>query len=246
MIAASGIAVEHVVCLIANPAVAPLNSDLVVETAGALGSSPRWLAEAEACEFVVAGDRRSLLDRTRALASGYAVDVAVVAASQRRKRLLLSDMDSTLITVECIDELAAVCGTQAEVAAITRQAMSGALDFRTALMARVALLEGLPVVMLDEVYRQRVRMMPGARTLVRTMRRNGAITALASGGFTSFAKRVQRELGFHLAQANELEIASGRLTGRARADPRAGEQAHLARAIERGLPPGTRAHAHGR
>lgn len=214
VIAAAGLHPDHVVCLIANPALAPLSAGLVDVMARALGRGPRWLAEEEACEFVVTGDRRSLLDQARALATGHPVDVAVVAAGHRRKRLLLSDMDSTLITVECVDELAAVCGVKAEVAAITRQAMNGELDFRAALAARVALLEGLPVAMLDEVYRERVRMMPGARTLVRTMRRYGAITALASGGFTPFAKRVQRELGFHLAQANDLEIANGRLTGR--------------------------------
>jgi phosphoserine phosphatase len=204
-----------VVCLIADPARAALATALAAEVGRAVGAAPRWLADAEACEFQIAdGARGRLRERVRQVVAGAAVDVAVMPAAQRRKRLLVSDMDSTVITVECIDELAAVAGIRDEIAEITRRAMNGEIDFRAALAARVALLAGLPVAVLDEVYRERVRFMPGARTLVRTMRAQGAVSALVSGGFVPFTDRVRAALGFDLAQANRLEVADGRLTGR--------------------------------
>ena len=126
-----------------------------------------------------------------------------------------------------IDELADAVGVKAEVAAITRRAMNGELDFRAALEARVALLAGLPVTVFEEIYRERVRLMPGARTLIRTMRARGAVTALVSGGFVPFAERVRPRVGFDLAQANRLEVAAGRVTGRVLA-PIAGPEAKLA------------------
>jgi len=204
-----------VACLIADPERAPLAPDLVAEVARATGTGPRWLAEAGACEFLVedagpAGLRARLGD----LVAGHPVDLAVLAATDREKRLLVCDMDSTVITVECIDELADRLDLKPEVATITRRAMNGELDFRAALEERVALLRGLPVAVLDEVYRERVRLMPGARRLVRTMRARGATTALVSGGFTAFADRVRDDVGFDIAQANRLEVADGRLTGR--------------------------------
>ncbi len=119
-----------------------------------------------------------------------------------------------MITIECIDELADAVGIRPEVAAITQRAMNGEIDFRAALEARVALLEGLPVAVFEEIYRLRLRYMPGARTLIQTMRARGAMTALVSGGFVPFTDRVRAALGFHLAQANRLEIKDGRVTGR--------------------------------
>jgi phosphoserine phosphatase len=208
----------EVVCLIADPSKAPLERPLVAEVARALGARPRWLAEDEACEIPVAdGDQardRGALERARQIAAGAPLDVVAVPAADREKRLLVSDMDSTVITVECIDELADVLGIKPEVAAITRRAMAGELDFRAALEARVALLAGLPVSAFDEVYRDRVRLMPGACSLIRTMRARGAVTALVSGGFVPFAERVRHAVGFDLAQANQLEAIAGRLTGR--------------------------------
>lgn len=140
-------------------------------------------------------------------------DVVVLPAEGRRKRLLVSDMDSTMITVECIDELADYLGVRAEVSAITRRAMDGELDFLAALRARVALLAGLPVHVFEEVFRERVRLMLGACTLVRTMRAWGACTALVSGDFAPFVDRVRAAVGFDLAQANRLETLDGHLTG---------------------------------
>jgi len=203
------------VCLIADPHRAPLESSLAARAGRALKAEPRWLAEAEACDFEVAGgDPAELAARVRAGVGPASLDVAVVETRERAKRLMVSDMDSTIITVECIDELADRVGIKAEIATITRRAMNGELDFRAALRHRVALLEGLPVEALSEVYHERVRLMPGATTLVRTMRARGAVTALVSGGFIEFVERVREDVGFDLAQANRLEVEGGRLTGR--------------------------------
>lgn len=202
---------SRVVCLIADPRRAPLEPRLVAEVAAALGGSPpRWLADDEACEFAAAGDPEVV----RRLVGDAPVDVAVVPAAQRVKRLLVTDMDSTIITVECVDELADLIGRKAEVAAITRRAMSGELDFKKALAERVALLADLDEDVLRRVHRERVRLMPGARTLVATMRARGAVTALVSGGFEPIVGGVAREVGFDHAFANRLEAAHGRLTGR--------------------------------
>jgi phosphoserine phosphatase len=203
------------VCLIADPHRMPLETSLADRAGRALKAAPRWLAEAEACDFEVAGgEPPELVARVRAELGPAPLDVAVVETRERAKRLLVSDMDSTIITVECIDELADRIGIKAEVAAITRRAMNGELDFHAALEHRVALLQGLPVEVLEEVYRERVRLMPGARTLVRTMRARGAVTALVSGGFTEIVERVREEVGFDVAEANRLEVEGGRLTGR--------------------------------
>ena len=203
------------VCLIADPARAPIEPSAVADLRRALGGTERWLAEAEACEILVEGaPRQEIRARLAAAFPEPSCDIAVVPAKKRRKRLLVSDMDSTMITVECIDELADYLGVKPEVSAITRRAMNGELDFVAALKARVALLEGLSVDVFDEVFRERVRLMAGARELVRTMRAWGARTALVSGGFVPFAERVWAAIGFDLAQANRLETLNGRLTGR--------------------------------
>jgi phosphoserine phosphatase len=179
--------------------------DAAVEAAArAAGGAPRRLA-ATAVEVPFDGP-------TPALALD-GIDVNVVPAEGRRKRMLIADMDSTIIAVECIDELADFAGTKAEVAAITEAAMRGELDFEAALIARAALLRGLPASVLDRCYAERVRLNPGARTLVRTMAALGAETALVSGGFSFFSERVAREAGFARNQANQLEAKDGTLTG---------------------------------
>ena len=141
--------------------------------------------------------------------------------------MLIADMDSTIIGVECIDELADFAGLKPQVAAITEAAMRGELDFEAALIARVALLKGLPASVLERCYVERVRLNPGARTLVRTMAAHGAETALVSGGFTFFSERVAREAGFARQQANRLEAKDGVLTGEV-ARPILGRAAKLA------------------
>lgn len=154
------------------------------------------------------------LAAARAALAGEAVDANAVPAQDRLKRLLIADMDSTIIGVECIDEIADLAGVRAEVAAITEAAMRGELDFEGSLTARVALLAGLEAALLERVFAERVRLNPGAATLVRTMAALGAVTALVSGGFTFFSERVGKAAGFARQSANVLEIADGRLTGR--------------------------------
>jgi len=141
------------------------------------------------------------------------VDVVVQSLITRPKALLIADMDSTMITVECIDELADYAGIKPHIAEITERAMRGELDFSQALDARVALLKGLDEAVIERCLVERVRLMPGAVPLVRTMRARGAMTILVSGGFTRFAEPVARQIGFDRAIANRLGIADGMLDG---------------------------------
>lgn len=171
-----------------------------------------------AVDLVFGGDRaaaRAALEA--AAADGQALagcDILVQRWPRTPPGLFVADMDSTMITVECIDELADYAGVKAEVAEVTERAMRGELDFAAALAARVALLAGLEEAVLARCHAERVRLMPGARTLVATLAARGVRCVLVSGGFTSFADRVAREIGFHAAFANVLELADGRLTGR--------------------------------
>lgn len=158
-------------------------------------------------------DQRALADALRR-AAGQPIDVVVQPAVHRRKLLFLADMDSTMIGQECIDELADYAGLKARVAAITERAMRGEIDFAPALRERVALLKGMPLTVFDEVLARRIVPNPGARTLIATMRANGAYTCLVSGGFTLFTDRIAALLGFDEARANTLEISGERLTGR--------------------------------
>ena len=149
----------------------------------------------------------------RRVAEAHDADCAVQPVAGRRKRLLIADMDSTMITVECIDELADLVGCKAEVAAVTEAAMRGEIDFAGALRARVALLAGLSLSYIRRCLDARVRPSPGAETLLRTMAAAGAHTLLVSGGFTIFAEPVAARLGFHAVRANRLALVGDRLTG---------------------------------
>ena len=141
------------------------------------------------------------------------VDVVVQRGAGRRRRLLVADMDSTMISVECIDELADYAGVKLEVAAVTERAMRGELDFEAALDARVALLKGLDAAVIERCLAERVRLTPGAQTLVRTMRARGAWCLLVSGGFSLFADRIAAAIGFDSVRANSLHVAEGVLAG---------------------------------
>lgn len=184
--------------------------------AGCVPSAFEWLAEGKAADILFEGD---LSDAGSALAGlEDRFDIAIQHEGNRRKMLLVSDMDSTMITVECIDELADYAGIKPEIAAITERAMAGELDFAEALKARVALLAGLDEDVVAQCLRERVQPMPGADILVRTMTGWGAHAVLVSGGFTSFTGPVADRLGFHEVHANVLEIKDGRLTGALAAD----------------------------
>ena len=159
------------------------------------------------------------------------VDFAVQPVENRRKRLLIADMDSTIINVECLDELADFAGVKDQVSEITERAMRGELAFEGALRERVGMLAGLSVGALQSCYDDRVRLNPGAETLVKTMAKHGARCALVSGGFTFFTSRVAEAAGFHLNRANSLIEADGKLTGQV-GDPILGKEAKLAALIE--------------
>ncbi|RVT83193.1 phosphoserine phosphatase SerB [Rhodobacteraceae bacterium CCMM004] len=190
------------------------------------GGTVSWLCPDIAAEFPVA-QRPANLDDVRRDLADRRVDIAAQPATGRRKRLLLADMDSTMIGQECIDELADVAGVGAQVAAITAQAMDGALDFEGALRARVALLAGLDAGAIDRVWRDRITFTPGGRTLVATMRAHGATAVLVSGGFTAFTARVAAALGFDRHRANGLPVADGCITGEV-AEPILGRAAKVA------------------
>lgn len=155
------------------------------------------------------------------------VDIFIQLANRRQFKLLISDMDSTMITVECIDELADYVGKKTEVSKITERAMNGELDFVEALTERVALLKGLSMSDLEACFNDRVTFMPGAKELVACMRRQGATCVLISGGFEFFTSRVAAALGFHAEHANQLELVDGVLTGRV-LPPVLGKEAKLA------------------
>lgn len=193
--------------------------------AGCAPGASGWIEERRAADlfFALGPDAaREALEGSLLL-----TDVVVQPAEGRRKAVLVADMDSTMITVECIDELADYAGIKAEIAAITERAMRGELDFEAALTVRVALLKGLRVAAVERCLAERVRIMPGARELVQTMRANGALTVLVSGGFTCFAEPVAATIGFERAIANVLEVDGGALAGTV-AKPIVGADAKLA------------------
>jgi phosphoserine phosphatase len=184
-----------------------------------------------AVDFTSEGDLTSVrLAADQALA-GLTVDHCVQPMAGRRKRLLIADMDSTIIGCECLDELADFAGVKAAVSEITERAMRGELEFEGALRERVAMLAGLDLSALKACYEQRVRLNPGARTLVTTMAAHGARCLLVSGGFTYFTSRVAVAAGFHEDRANRMIEADGALTG-AVADPILGREAKLAALTE--------------
>jgi phosphoserine phosphatase len=168
-----------------------------------------WLDKDDAADIFFKADPSAAL----AALSPSGIEVVVQPLAAREKRLLVADMDSTMITVECIDELADYAGIKPEIAAITERAMRGELDFEGALDARVALLAGLDEAAIDRCLAERVRIMPGAEALVRTMRARGGHAILVSGGFTRFAEPVAARIGFDRAIANRLVVEDGRLTG---------------------------------
>lgn len=205
--------------LIANPDSAALDARLAAAARDALdGMGGRvgaidWLAADTACDIpfddIAPADARAGL---QAALGATPVDIAVQQRDGRRKHLLIADMDATIVVGETLDELAAHAGLKDRIAAITARAMRGEIDFPGALRERVAMLKDLPVSALRDTLRE-IRLMPGARALVRTMRAHGAYTLLVSGGFRFFTDEIATRAGFHANQANELLIRDGRLTG---------------------------------
>ena len=226
-----------VATLIASPASPGLDDGAIERMQSALSSrhKPDWLAPGVAADIPFIAANHSLhavADRARAALAGAPIDVVVQRAAARRKKLFLADMDSTMIGQECIDELAEHVGMKRQVSAITERAMRGEIEFEPALRERVMLLKGLPVTAVDEVIDRRIRLTPGARALVATMRRHGAYTCLVTGGFTLFSERIARMIGFDESRANRLAVdPCGRLTGEV-VTPIFGRAAKLATLIE--------------
>ena len=201
-----------VLVLLANPADPELDSKLVSAIQHETYGDINWLHQRIACEIrhPTAADP---VATARSVIGSRAVDVGLVPLANRRKKLLVADMDSTMINEECIDELADAVGIKAEVAAITARAMNGELDFEQALRTRVALIKGLERHVIEEVRRERITLAPGGRALIQTMKAFGAYTSLVSGGFTFFADYFGKRIGFDEAIANVLEFDGDRLSG---------------------------------
>ncbi len=201
---------KNILVLLANPARPALDDGTVraivevLRSTGASVGTPDWLAEGIACDVPFDGEPMDM--------GMTGLDAVTVPAANRRKRLLVADMESTMIRNEMLDELADFLNLREKIAGITARAMNGEIDFEAALKARVELLKGLPVSTLDEAAR-RIEYMPGGSTLVATMKKHGAYCALVSGGFTYFTKMVREKLGFDFDAANTLAIAGTALAG---------------------------------
>ncbi len=209
---------SYVLSLIADKSKALGANDIdrarrTLDAAGGGGGAPDWLAPGEACDIPFDHAAEPALAAVRDALADEPVDVNIVTAASRRKKLLLADMDSTLIEQECVDELAEEIGIRDRIAAITERAMRGEVAFEPALRERVALMKGMPLEAVARVLASRITLSPGAAVLVATMRAAGAHTAIVSGGFTLFTADIAKRLGFHEHRANTLLYDNGMFTG---------------------------------
>ncbi|NVK35726.1 MAG: phosphoserine phosphatase SerB [Rhodobacteraceae bacterium] len=224
----------YVATLVSNSAVTHLNDELLASAVQAVRASetPKILKSGVAADIffedVSLEDAEAAL---RKLTGDKQIDVFVQASKGRRKKLLIADMDSTIIQQECIDELAAELGLKDKIAAITERAMQGEIDFEPALRERVGLLAGLPATAVEKVLKERIDLTPGAKTLVQTMKANGAYCALVSGGFTHFTSSIAKTVGFNENRANTLIEENGKLSGDV-AEPILGREAKRQRLEE--------------
>jgi phosphoserine phosphatase len=230
---------EHFLVLMA----APGSGALAAAPVRALLHGPVRTLGADAVEMAITGQRAAALELQGIVARqlvGLPVDVGLVSAANRKKRLLIADMDSTIIGQECIDEMADLLGLKPQIAAITERAMNGEIEFEAALKERVGLLAGLETERIAGLLTTRITLNPGARTLLATLTANGVHTALVSGGFTMFTSAIAQRAGFVEHAANVLEVVDGRLTGTVRL-PILGRAAKLERLVAltsaRGLTP---------
>ena len=215
-----------VATLIANPENPVLTPALAHSAMRALGATELyWLADGIACDIPLKSAENAQAALVAVL-GGCGVDFAIQHQEGRRKKMLIADMDSTMIEQECIDELAGMIGMKDRVAAITARTMNGEIAFEPALRERVALLKGLSVDVVRQVIAEKITLMPGGRELVRTMKKNGAYTALVSGGFTAFTGPIAQTIGFNENRANVLLSEGGTFTGKV-AEPILGKEAKL-------------------
>jgi phosphoserine phosphatase len=203
---------KTVVTLIAGSAGSARLPAIAAQISQALKAPIDWLAPGRACDIATHSSDADASAIAQASIGDLPIDVLVQPAAGRRKRLLVADLESTIIENEMLEELADFLGLRTLVAEITRRAMNGEIDFAAALAERVALLRGLPVSVLDDAAR-RIRLVPGAQALIATLKRAEVTTALVSGGFTVFAEPIAARLGFDRVVANGLDIADGKLAG---------------------------------
>jgi len=218
-----------VATLVANPSNPVLTPGIAEQAAEAVKASGLyWLADGVACDIALRDGTDALAAEANILAviSGAPIDLVIQEQESRRKKLLIADMDSTMIGQECIDELAAEVGLKEKVATITARAMNGEIAFEPALRERVALLKGLPISVVGEVIAKRITLTPGGPELIATMKSKGHYTALVSGGFTVFTSRIAATLGFDENRANTLLEDGGILSGFV-AEPILGKQAKV-------------------
>ncbi len=228
---------SYALVLTARPGAATISDAVRATATRALGDlhifEDRWLAPNDAAEVLFAApdtlDRPALCKTVAAALGTTPIDVNIIPddLAYRKKKLLVADMDSTIIEQECIDEMADVLGIKDKIAAITERAMRGELQFEDALRGRMALLKGISEADLQRVFETRLTLMPGARTLIATMKANGAFTALVSGGFTFYTSRIAKRVGFDIDHANILGLSDGKLTGLVQ-EPILGREAKLA------------------
>ncbi|TAU89647.1 phosphoserine phosphatase SerB [Rhizobium leguminosarum] len=218
-----------VATLVANPSNPVLTPEIAERAAEAVNASGLyWLADGVACDIALRDgtDAQAAEANILAVISSAPIDLVIQEQETRRKKLLIADMDSTMIGQECIDELAAEVGLKEKVATITARAMNGEIAFEPALRERVALLKGLPISVVDEVIAKRITLTPGGPELLATMKSKGHYTALVSGGFTVFTSRIAATLGFDENRANTLLEDGGILSGFV-AEPILGKQAKV-------------------
>lgn len=223
---------QNTLCLIADPrgnSLVPAQVTRVIDAlaiAGARTGAPRWLKRGAACDIGFERIEQARAEQVaRTTLKAIPVDIVALTTATRRKKLLVADMESTIIRNEMLDELAELCGIGSKIADITRRAMNGEIDFEGALKERVGLLKGQPAERIEQAW-ERMREMPGARALVATMKNHGAHTALVSGGFDVFTGRVRDLMGFDSEQANHLIVEDGVLAGTVR-EPILGRDAKL-------------------
>lgn len=221
----------HALIVISNPQLCPLTEEDVTSVSIHLPDSEpvQWLSDEEAflIKFEAVDEDIPALEKYfRTKFEQFPFDIALRPYDTLRKKMLIADMDSTIIQQECIDEIADFAGLREKVSSITERAMQGELDFEAALKERVALLKGLDEKTLEQVIEDKLDLTPGARTLVQTMKKHGAYCALVSGGFTFFTNRIAEMVGFHTNRANTLEITDGVLSGEV-IEPILGRQAKL-------------------
>jgi phosphoserine phosphatase len=225
--------VATLICHPANPA---LDSTVLDGARAILPSAgpAQWLFDEVAADIPFGDGREdmaAMAKRLREAREDLPIDIVVQPMAARRKKLFLADMDSTMIGQECIDELADFVGLKAHVAQITERAMRGEIEFEPALRERVALLKGLSVDVVDKVIDERIRLTPGGRELVATMRAHGAYACLISGGFTLFTRAIAKKIGFQESRGNELLVRDGKFTGEVK-EPILGRAAKLATLLE--------------